>query len=74
VKDKDAVVCRGLEKTVLHSQSFMACAFHQILFRRLNQEKYRLVEHTARMRDRRGTYRVVVRRPEGKKPLGRPRR
>jgi hypothetical protein len=26
------------------------------------------------MRDRRGTYRVVVRRPEGKKPLGRPRR
>jgi len=26
------------------------------------------------MRDRRGAYRVLVRKPEGKRPLGRPRR
>ena len=30
--------------------------------------------HVERMRERRGVYRVLVRKPEGKKPLGRPRR
>jgi hypothetical protein len=31
-------------------------------------------KHVARTRDRRGVYRVLVGKPEGKKPLGRPRR
>ena len=30
--------------------------------------------HIARMGDRRGVYRVLVGKPEGKLPLGRPRR
>jgi hypothetical protein len=30
--------------------------------------------HVARMREGRGVYRVLVWRPEGKRPLGRPRR
>jgi len=30
--------------------------------------------HVARMGDRRGVYRVLVRKPEGKRTLGRPRR
>jgi len=30
--------------------------------------------HVARMGERRGVYRVSVGKPEGKKPLGRPRR
>jgi len=30
--------------------------------------------HVARMGDRRGVYRVLMGKPEGKKPLGRPRR
>jgi len=30
--------------------------------------------HVACMRDRRVAYRVLVRRPEGRRPLGRPRR
>jgi hypothetical protein len=30
--------------------------------------------HVARMGDRRSMYRVLVRKPEGKRPLGRPRR
>jgi len=30
--------------------------------------------HVARMGERRGTYRVLVVKPEGKRPLGRPRR
>ena len=34
----------------------------------------RRAEHVARMGERRGVYRVLVRKPEGKRPLGRPRR
>jgi hypothetical protein len=30
--------------------------------------------HVARMGERRGVYRVLIGRPEGKRPLGRPRR
>jgi hypothetical protein len=30
--------------------------------------------HAARMRERRNSYRILVRKPEGKRPLGRPRR
>jgi hypothetical protein len=33
----------------------------------------RWVEHVARMGEKRGVYRVVVGKPEGNKPLGRPR-
>ena len=34
----------------------------------------RWVVHVARMGKRRGVYRVLVGKPEGKRPLGRPRR
>jgi hypothetical protein len=34
----------------------------------------RLVGHVARLGERRGVCRVLVGKPEGKKPLGRPRR
>jgi hypothetical protein len=33
----------------------------------------RWARHVAHMGDRRGAYRVLVRRPEGKRPIGRPR-
>jgi len=33
-----------------------------------------LAGHIARMGERRGVYRVLVGKPEGKRPLGRPRR
>jgi hypothetical protein len=33
-----------------------------------------LAGHVAHMGERRGVYRVLVRRPKGKRPLGRPRR
>ena len=33
----------------------------------------RLVGHVARMGERRGIYRILVGKPEGKRPLGRPR-
>jgi len=34
----------------------------------------RWAEHIARMGERRGVYRVLVGKPEGKRPFGRPRR
>ena len=34
----------------------------------------RWARHVARMGERRGVYRVLVGKPEGKRPLGRPRR
>ena len=34
----------------------------------------RLAGHVARMGDERGAYRVLVGKPKGKRPLGRPRR
>jgi len=34
----------------------------------------RLAGHVARMGEWRGVYRVLVGKPEGKRPLGRPRR
>jgi hypothetical protein len=37
----------------------------------INQEEY---EHVGGMGERRGAYRVLVGKPKGKKPLGRPKR
>jgi len=34
----------------------------------------RWARHVARIGERRGVYRVLVEKPEGKRPLGRPRR
>ena len=34
----------------------------------------RWAEHVARMGERRGVYRFLVGKPEGKRPLGKPRR
>jgi hypothetical protein len=36
--------------------------------------RMRLVGHVARLGERRGVYRILVGKPEGKRPLGRPRR
>jgi hypothetical protein len=40
----------------------------------IKSRRMRWAEHMARMGEGRGVYRVLVRRPEGKRPLGRPRR
>jgi hypothetical protein len=41
---------------------------------RVKSRKMRWVGHVARMGEGRGTYRILVGRPEGRRPLGRPRR
>ena len=40
----------------------------------IKSRRMRWTGHVARMGERRGVYRVLVGKPEGKRPLGRPRR
>jgi len=42
--------------------------------RQIKSRRMSWAEHVARMGERRGVYRVLVGKPEGKRPLGRPRR
>ena len=44
------------------------------MVRVIKSRRMNWVGHVARMGDRRGVYRVLVEKPEGKRPLGRPRR
>jgi hypothetical protein len=53
-------------------KSLMMCPPHPILFGFLNREEW--AGHVARLGERRGVYGVLVGKPEGKRPLGRPRR
>jgi len=41
---------------------------------RVIKSRMRWARHVARIGDRRGVYRVLVGKPEGKRPIGRPRR
>jgi hypothetical protein len=50
--------------------NFMVYILHLVI----KSRRMRWAGHVARMRERRGVYRVLDGRPEGKKPLGRPRR
>ncbi|KAJ4441681.1 hypothetical protein ANN_11539 [Periplaneta americana] len=44
------------------------------LIRNIKSRRLRLAEHVARLDESRNAYRVLVGKPEGKIPLGRPRR
>ena len=46
----------------------------QNIVRVIKSRRMRLTGHVARMGERRGVQRVLVGKPEGKSPLGRPRR
>ena len=48
----------------------MICTPHPIMFRVIKSGRMRWVKLVARMGERRGVYRVLVGRPEGKRPLG----
>ena len=44
------------------------------IIRKLKWRRLRWAGHVARMEQSRNAYRVLVRKPKGKRPLGRPRR
>jgi hypothetical protein len=44
------------------------------IIRIIKSRRMRLAGHVARIREKRNAYRLFVRKPEGRRPLGRPRR
>jgi hypothetical protein len=58
----------------LHNDELHSLYSSPNIIRVIKSRRMRLAGHASRMGKGRGVYRVLVRRPEGKKPLGRPRR
>ncbi|KAJ4446735.1 hypothetical protein ANN_13432 [Periplaneta americana] len=58
----------------LHNTELHALYFSPDIIRNIKSRRLRWAGHVARMGESRNAYRVLVGRPEGKRPLGRPRR
>ncbi|KAJ4436743.1 hypothetical protein ANN_16875 [Periplaneta americana] len=58
----------------LHNAELHALYSSPDIIRNLKSRRFRWAGHVARMGESRNAYRVLVGRPEGKRPLGRPRR
>jgi hypothetical protein len=59
---------------ILHNDELHSLYFSPNIVRVIKSRRMRWVGHVARMGEGRGVYRVLVGRPEGERPLGRPRR
>ena len=57
----------------LHDEELNNLYFSPDLVRAIKSRRMRWVGHVAHMGERRGIYRVLVGKPEGKRPHGRPR-
>ena len=57
----------------LHNEELNDLYSSSNIVRVIKSRRMRWAGHVARMGERRGVYRVLVRKPEGKRPLGRPR-
>jgi hypothetical protein len=58
----------------LHNKELYALYSSPNIIRVITSRRLRWAGHVARMGERRGAYRVLVGKPEGRRPLGRPRR
>ena len=58
----------------LHNEELNDLYCSPNIVRAIKSRGIRLVGHVTRMGERRGVYRVLVGKPDGKRPLGRPRR
>ena len=58
----------------LHNEEIIDLYSSPNIVRVIKSRRMRWAEHVARMGERRGVYRVLVGKPEGKRLLGRPRR
>jgi hypothetical protein len=63
-----------MEWRKLHNEKLNDLYSFPNIFRVINSRRVRRRGHVARMGERRGVYRVLVRKPEGERPFGRPRR
>jgi hypothetical protein len=57
----------------LHSEELHDLYSSPSIIRIIKSWRMRLAGHVARMREKRNAYRLLVGKPEGKRPLGRPR-
>jgi hypothetical protein len=57
----------------LHNEEFHKLYSSPIIIRIIQSRRMRWVGHVARMGEKRNVYRLLVGKPEGKRPLGRPR-
>jgi hypothetical protein len=58
----------------LHNEELNDLYSSSSIVRVIKSRKVRWTRHVARMGEERGVYRVLVGKPEGKRPMGRPRR
>jgi len=58
----------------LHNEKLNDLYSSHNIVRVIKSRRMRWVGHVARMSEERGVYRVLVEKPEGRRPLGRPRR
>jgi hypothetical protein len=58
----------------LHNEELRDLYSSPSIIRIIRSRRMRLAGHVARMREKRNAYRLLVGKPEGKRPLGRPRR
>ena len=58
----------------LHNEELNDLYSSPNIVRVIKSRRIRWAGHVARMGEERGVYRVLVEKPEGKRPLGRPRR
>jgi hypothetical protein len=58
----------------LHNEELLNFNSSPSIIRIIKSRRMRWVRHVARMREKRNVYRLLVGKPEGKRPLGRPRR
>jgi hypothetical protein len=58
----------------LHNEEYHILYSSQNIIRQIKSRRMRWAGHVARMVDERKVYKVLVGKPEGKRPLGRPRR
>jgi hypothetical protein len=62
------------ERSKLHNEDLNYLYSSPSIVRVIKSRRMRWVGHVSRMGERRGVFRILVGKPEGKRPLGRPRR
>jgi hypothetical protein len=70
---RSAFVWKGISKLQLREELHNLYSW-PIIIRMIRSRMRRCAEHVARMKQKRNAYRMLVGKPKGKSPLGRPRR
>jgi hypothetical protein len=58
----------------LHNEELRDLYSSPSIIRKIKSRRMRLASHVARIGEKRNSYKLLVGKPEGKRPLGRPRR